>query len=253
MKAALSAALTLMFACGSNTSSRADGGAIDTSCGLDCAAQEHYGLIINRCFEYSGDATKKDPPSLGVQVLPVFTLDNKVKVLPVEYRQGGQLRMRDSFSLKDGDLLLARREFTASNSSVTYRDSSLTISGVKWLASDSATGETFTTPSKALILGASGSPQQNDSTYRVTTAVPSPSELKTPLREYSTGLKLLMSESPTGNGNDTRRVFVPGVGFVLIATPFALTGGSAEPMMLQRVRDIGSAGGGSTDCSMGAP
>lgn len=254
MKTAVSAAVALMCAaCGSNAATRADGGIIDTSCGLDCDAQEHYGLVVNRCFEYSDDSLKKDPPSLGAQVLPVFTLDNAVKVLPVEYRQGGQLRMRDSFSLKDGDLVLVRREFSASSSSVTYRDASLAISGVKWLSLNSAEGETSTTQSKALIAGASGAAQQNDSTYRVTTAAPSPSELKTPLREFTTGLKLLSSESPTGYGNDTRRVFVPGVGFVLIASPFSLTGGTATPMMLQRIRDIGTADAGSAACSMGAP
>ena len=254
MRAQLSAMVILLVACGQAPKGGADAGP-DTSCGLDCAAQATYGLIINRCFEYSDDASnKRDPPLLGAQVLPVFTLDNTVRVLPVEYRQSGQLKMRDSFVLKNGDLLLVRREFPATSQSVTYRDSTLAISGVKWLQTDSASGQTYTTMSKALVVNGAGSSNSTDSSYRVTTAAPSANELRTPLNSYIEGVKLLTSESPTDNGSDSRRVFVPQVGFVLIASPFSLTPGApTTPLMLQRIRDIGSPDAGAGDCSLGAP
>lgn len=240
-------------ACGGASTGGGDAGP-DTSCGLDCAAQNTYGLIVNRCFEYSDDASrKKDPPSLGALVLPVFTLDNSLKVLPVEYRQGGQLKMRDSFAIKDGELLLVRREFPATSQSVTYRDSALKVSGVKWLQLDSTSGATYTTNAKALVVDQSGAMNSTDSTYRVTTLVPSAAELKTPLNAYTDGLKILPGESPTDNGSDSRRVFVPNVGFVLIASSFSLAPGATTPMSLQRIRDMGTPDAGAGDCSLGAP
>ncbi len=254
MRIQLELLVVIATACGTATTGGADAGP-DTSCGLDCAAQATYGLVVNRCFEYSDEASKKkDPPLLGAQVLPVFTLDNKLKVLPVEYRQSGQLKMRDSFAIKNGELLLVRREFPASDQSVTYRDSMLQISGVKWLQTNSAAGETYTTTSKALVVNQAGAMNSTDSSYRVTTAAPSASELRTPLNAYIDGVKLLLSESPTDNGSDSRRVFVPQVGFVLIASPFSLTPGApTTPLMLQRIRDIGSPDAGAGDCSLGAP
>ncbi len=254
MRAQLALLVVTATACGTAAQGGTDAGP-DTTCGLDCAAQATYGLVVNRCFEYSDDASKKkDPPSMGAQVLPVFTLDNKVKVLPVEYRQSGQLTMRDSFAIKNGGLLLVRREFPQSNQSVTYRDSMLQVSGVKWLQTNSASGETSTSMVKALVVNEAGAMGSTDSTYRVTTAAPSASELRTPLNSYLDGLKLLFSESPTDNGSDSRRVFVPQVGFVLIASPFSLTPGApTTPLMLQRIRDIGSPDAGAGDCSLGAP
>ena len=254
MRAQLVLLVVIVTACGQVSKGGTDAGP-DTSCGLDCAAQATYGLVVNRCFEYSDDASKKtDPPAMGAQVLPVFTLDNKLKVLPVEYRQGGQLKMRDSFAIQNGELLLIRREFTQSNQSVTYRDSMLQASGVKWLQTHSAAGETSTTMVKALVVNAAGAMSSTDSSYRVTTAAPSASELRTPLNAYIDGVKLLFSENPTDNGSDSRRVFVPQVGFVLIASPFSLSPGApTTPLMLQRIRDIGSPDAGAGDCSLGAP
>lgn len=243
----------LLMACGSASTGGGDAGP-DTRCGLDCAAQANYGLIVNRCFEYSRDSRQKqDPPALGVLVLPVFTLDNSMKVLPVEYRQGGQLKMRDSFTIKNGELLLVRREFTSTGQSVTYRDRSLAIAGVKWLQPDSASGETYTSVAKALVANTAGSSNSVDSSYRVTTAVPGAAELQTPLNAYLDGLKLLTAESPTDNGSDPRRVFVPEVGFVLIASPFSLAPGAVTtPVMLQRIRDLGT-DATEGECSLGAP
>lgn len=244
----------LLIACGTASTGGGDAGA-DTRCGLDCAAQQTYGLIVNRCFEYSDEATKKkDPPLLGMLVMPVITLDSSIKVLPVEYRQGGQLKMRDNFAIKNGDLYLVRREFTSSSQSVSYRDSSLALSGVKWLETKAASGQTYTTSTKALVVNAAGMADPSDSSYRVTTAEPTPSELQTPLTVYLNGLTMLTSENPTDKGSDPRRVFVPDVGFVLIASPFSLTPGAVTtPLMLQRVRDIGTPDAGTADCSLGAP
>jgi hypothetical protein len=246
--------LLLATACGSSGTGSLDAGP-DTRCGLDCVAQANYGLVVNRCFEYSDEASKKkDPPLLGALVLPVFTLDNNVKVLPVEYRQGGQLKMRDSFTLKNGDLVLVRREFLDSNQSVTYRDASLAISGVTWLHLNSSSGETSTSAVKAFVVDAAGKSTSNDATYRVTTATPSASELNTPLNNYLDGLKLLPGESPTDHGSDARRIFVSGVGFVLIASPFSLAAGAqTTPLMLQRIRDLGTPDAGPGECSLGAP
>ncbi len=246
--------VALVFgACSSGPVTTHDAG-VDTSCGVDCTAQAAYGLVADRCFEYSSDPqAKQDPPALGVRVLPVFTLDNSVKVMPVEYRRGGQLLMRDSFTIKNGDLYLVRREFPAGGQSVTYRDSQMTLAGAQWLEQQPATGQTFTSAVKAVVVNSAGAADTNDSTYRVTTAAPSTSELRTPLGTFADGVKLIFSESPTDHGSDSRRVYAPGVGFLLIASPYSLTPGSTTPVMLQRIRDLGTPDAGPEDCSLGRP
>jgi len=132
-------ALTLtlaLSACGSSTTTTPDAGP-DVSCGLDCAAQARYGLIIDRCFEYStSKTTADDPPALGLWVRPVFTIEGGVKVIPVEYRQNGQIKMIDSFGIVDGTLKLMRREFSGTGQSVTYK-TGMDITGVTWLQMES--------------------------------------------------------------------------------------------------------------------
>ena len=56
-----------------------------------------------------------------------------------------------------------------------------------------------------------------------------------------------------GKSSGPAGVFVPGLGFTLIASPFNLMGGSPTPVYLQRVRDLGTADGGNDPCSLGAP
>jgi hypothetical protein len=234
-------AVGLMTACGP-AKPTPDAGP-DTSCGLDCAAQENYGLIINRCFEYSKDAIS---PPMGVWVREVFKLEGDILTIPAEYRIGGQTVQTDYFVFKNGDLTLMRR--IAGSSSVTYRTDT-TITGVKWLSLGTAAGENFSTETTAFLS------RDNSSTatsYRVTTDVPTAGEKKTPLATYDTAFKILFGESPD-HGSDPRRVFVPGTGFILIASPFNLTGGSPAPYVLQRIRDIGTADAGTEACSLGVP
>lgn len=246
---ALTASL-LLLACGPKPSNGQDAGP-DTRCGLDCFAQQRYGLIVERCFEYSSDPLNaQDPPALGVWVRPVFTLEGGVKVLPVEYRQNGQIKMIDSFGIVDGTLRLMRREFSGTGQSVTYK-TGRDITGVQWLALGSAAGETYTTSTDAFIANASNTTTV-PTTHRMTTAAASSSELRTPLQTYTQGLKLLVGETPD-HGSDPRRVYVPDVGFVVIVSSFSLAGGTAVPLSLQKVRDIGSPDGGSEGCSLGSP
>ncbi len=220
----------------------------DTTCGLDCVAQENYGLIVNRCFEYSADRRTKQPtPSLGVWVREVFELEGGVKTIPVEYRQGGQTMQTDYFSIKNGDLMLMRRSV---NRSVTYRTDTA-ITGVKWLSQGTAAGENFSTKTTAFL---SIDDSSTATTYKVDTLVPGADEILTPLATYDLGIKVIFSETPTDHGSDPRRVFMPGLGFTLIATPFNLLGNSnTVPHYLQRVRDIGTADAGPEACSLGNP
>lgn len=244
-------ALGLFAACGP-VKPKPDAGP-DTSCGLDCVAQEYFGLVLNRCFEYSTDPlTKQTPPSLGVWVRDrepsgeLFKLEGGIPVISVEYRQGGQIVQSDYFTFNGGDLTLMRR--IAGTQSVTYR-TDMAITGVKWLTQGTAAGENFSTNTTAFLS------RDNSSTataYRITTDAPTAAEKKTPLATYENGFKILFGESPD-HGADSRRVFVPGTGFVIIASPFNLLGGSPTPHHLQRIRDIGTADAGAESCSLGVP
>jgi hypothetical protein len=88
--------------------------------------------------------------------------------------------------------------------------------------------------------------------YRVTTQAPTAAQLKTPLSDYSSGLRMLTSQMPD-RGADPIRTFVPDLGFITITSPFNYAGGNPTPVFLQRVRDIGSADAGSEPCSLGIP
>jgi hypothetical protein len=220
----------------------------DTSCGLDCVAQENYGLVLNRCFEYSSDRFGAGTsPALGVLVKPaLFDLEGGIKALEVDYLQGGQSVQTDFFVLTGGDLVLMRR--IARAQSVSYRTGT-TLTGVKWLSQGTATGENFTTNTTAFL---SRDNSEAATAYRVTTEVPGADEKRTPLATYEDGVKILFGESPD-HGSDSRRVFVPGVGFTLIASPFNLAGGAPTPVYLQRIRDLGTPDAGDAPCSLGAP
>ncbi len=252
MRLALPALAAVLAACGPPTTTRPDAGP-DTSCGLDCAAQNRFGLVVNRCFEYSSDPLNKQPlPAMGAWVKPVFTLEGGVKVLPVEYRVTGQINMIDNFAFRDGELYLMRREFSRTGQSVTYKDSANAIVGVKWLSQGTGAGETLTTAATGFLVNQSGNGTNDATTYKVTTFAGTTSELRTPLETYPSGLKLIYSETPN-HGSDTRRVWVPDVGFVLLASDFSLTPGSPTPLVVQRIRDIGTPDAGTEDCSLGAP
>ena len=223
----------------------------DTSCGLDCAAQQTFGLILNRCFEYSADATSAGTsPELGVWVKPdLFELEGGIKTIAVEYRKLGQPVQTDYFVLNGGDLTLMRR--IAGNFSVTYRTGT-SITGVKWLSPGSSAGENFSTDTTAFL---SKDVSSTATTYRITTDVPTGGEKKAPLAAvtWDAAYKVLIGESPD-HGADPRRVFVPGTGFTLIVSPFNLLGDPrATPVYLQRIRDIGTADAGPESCSLGTP
>jgi hypothetical protein len=230
---------------------QADGGSVDTSCGLDCDAQNRFGLIVNRCFEYSStDSSKTDPPKLGVWVKPVFTLEGGVAVLPVEYREGGQTLMQDSFAFENGNLKLMRREFPRQGRSVTFKsDASGPITGVTWLLADVAVGQTQSTAGQAVVADQSGMVTAEATTYRVTTGTVRPSQLKTPAMTYTDGMQVLASQTPD-RGADPIRIFVPTVGFISLSTAFNIAGGNPTPVYLQTIRDISA---GSLGCSLGVP
>lgn len=237
-----------LLACGPTSQTPDDAGP-DTSCGLDCAAQSRYGLVVDRCFEYvDPTGTSTGLPALGAWVRPVVTLEGGLKVLPVEYRVNGQIKMVDNFTIRDGALLLARREFTTSGRSVTYRTGT-DITGVQWLLMESGPGETYTTTTDAYLTTQTGG-ETVATSYRMSTAEASTSELKTPLETYASGLKLLAGETPD-HGSDPRRVFVPEVGFTLIASPLSLEPGAAVPLSLTAIREPGTADGGTEPCSLG--
>jgi hypothetical protein len=245
-------ALALSTACGP-VKPKVDAGP-DTTCGLDCVAQERFGLILNRCFEYSTDSsTASSPPELGVLVRPLeantgklFELEGGIPVITLEYRKGGQIIQSDYFTLTNGDLTLMRR--IAGTQSVTYRTGT-TITGVKWLTQATGAGENFSTSTSAFL---SRDDSSTPTEYRITTDVPTASEKRTPSGTYDMAYKVLFGESPD-HGADPRRVFMPGLGFTVIASPFNLLGGSPTPVYLQRVRDIGTADAGAESCSLGVP
>ncbi|MBE2248885.1 MAG: hypothetical protein IAE78_04990 [Myxococcus sp.] len=252
MRVIVCSTLVVLAACGP-VKPTSDGGAVDDSCGIDCAAQARFGLIANRCFEYSvSEATKSDPPKLGALVKPVFTLEGGVKVMPVEYREGGQTLMIDNFSFENGSLKLLRREFPRQGRSVTFRNDAMAITGVTWLLADAAPGQNQTSTVQADTVDQSGMHTVEAASYRVTTQAPTPAQLKTPLSDYASGLRMLTSQMPD-RGADPIRTFVTDLGFITITSPFNYAGGNPTPVFLQRVRDIGSADAGSEPCSLGIP
>src|SRR5947208_3216329 len=62
-----------LFACGGNKTPDA-GPMIDSSCGIDCAAQARYGLLAGQCYEYSDGTTTVSPPPLAAEVRPKVEL-----------------------------------------------------------------------------------------------------------------------------------------------------------------------------------
>lgn len=244
----LTVAACCLAACGTPVKPVVDAGP-DTSCGLDCAAQANFGLILQRCFEYSDSATTaSDPAKLGVLVQDVFELEGGTKTIRVEYRQGGQIRQTDFFAFKNGgELWLLRR--IAGGSSVTYRTGT-EITGVKWLGAEVLAGQNASTSADAFL---SAGEITEATTVLVVTDTPTEQEKKSPLQTSDTAVKVVFNESPKDHGVDPRRVFVPGLGFTLIASPFALMPGSPTPYSLQRVRDMGTPDAGSAACSLGTP
>ncbi len=246
--------LSTLIACGSPPKPVDAGIPIDTRCGIDCAAQKSYGLLLNTCFEYADGPVATDPPAIGVFVREVFTLEGGVKTLSVEYSSGGQKKMTDSFGIVNGTLLLMRREF-AGGQSVTYRNATTDIVGVGWLERNAGVGSNVETTVSADVLRTGGSRMSEATTYRVTLAAASDSQTTVPAQAgpVDGGLQMLFSESPN-HGSDGLRVWVPNLGFINFSSTFLLTGGSSVQYRLQRVRTIDPASdAGEKPCSTGTP
>lgn len=237
---------TLLVACSPPPKVIPDAG-IDTSCGVDCAAQSRYGMILGRCFEYSDTMSAQTTPALSVWVRQLLTLEGNVPVIQADYRQGGQTRMIDSFLFTQGELRHARREFFPVAQSVTYKDDTGKITGVTWLEPTSDDGQHVTTSAKADV-SATGGRSSEPTEYKTSFAAANATELNVPLKKYDSGLQMLFDESPNEHGLDGRRVFVPDVGFILFSTSLSLQPG--PPVLqyrLQKIRDVAT-DGGAADC-----
>ena len=217
------------------------GPVVDTTCGIDCAAQQSYGLIAGTCFEYTDTTSTVSPPALGVEVMPKLELEGGIPVMQVKYSVGGQRRLQDSFTIVNGELKLVRREFGPGGTSVSYKKTTGELEGVKWLATNTAAGENISTMTSADVITPAAR-VTDATTYRVTTSAPGTSDLNVPYAPFDGGLKLLITESPTDHGSDTRRVWVPGVGFALITTPLMLVGGVSQEYRLQNIKYPADAG-----------
>ena len=243
------ALVCLLAACGAS-GGKTDAGVIDTSCGFDCAAQKKLGLIPGTCFEYSKNGMKQTIPDLGVLVLAPSELEGGLKVVELDYLESGQTKMRDALTLKNGELFLVRRSYQPGQS-VSFRDTANTLSGVKWLTSQTSGGENYVTTGIADVVGGAGGRKQDPSTYTTVVVEASGPELTTPMQTFDAGLTLVQSE--TGNhAADSLRVFVPNVGFVRFSTSFDLAGAGSGGYRLQEVRDMNASDGGTPKtCSLG--
>lgn len=255
MRSLLLVSLSTLIACGTPPKPPVDAGVvIDTSCGIDCAAQKSYGLLLNTCFEYASGPTATNPPAIGVFVREIFTLEGGVKTIVVEYSSGGQKKMTDSFGITDGVLRLMRREFTGGQS-VTYKNTANDIVGVGWLERTSGVGGNVQSTANADVLLGASSRLSEPTTYRVTLGEATAGQSTVPAQAtpYDGGIQMLFSESPD-HGSDGLRIWVPEVGFINFSSTFLLTGGSSVQYRLQRIRTIDpTSDAGEKPCSTGTP
>ncbi|MBX5483777.1 MAG: hypothetical protein IRZ16_18285 [Myxococcaceae bacterium] len=234
-------------ACGKEPAPPPDAG-VDTSCGIDCEAQNRYGLILHRCFEYTDTSSAQTLPALGVLVSEVTHLESGPPVIKVEYSQAGARKMTDSFMIVDGTLKLARREWV-SGGSVTYKDAEGTIVGVDLWQLDTAAGQNFSTEASADFISPNGTRQTEETTFSVVTAAPTTTEKTVPAGTFDNAIKVLVNEQPP-HGMDPRRIFVEGTGFTLISTALSATPGSGKEYRLQGIRDIGTPDAGAQACGL---
>ena len=238
-------AVLALAACGTPEPAPTDAG-VDTSCGIDCEAQAVFGLLPQRCFEYTDTQQMQDTPALGVLVQPAEDLET-VKVIPVRYYQGGIIKMTDFFMFAGKELRLARRSFVGAQS-VTYRDADGAILGATWFPPGTAVGQNFTSNVEAVV--STGSSTNTESTtFTVVTSPPSASERTVPHGEYADAIKLIFNEQPA-HGMDARRIIQPDLGVTLFSSSFNLSGTGATEYRLQTVRDIGE---GDHSCGLTPP
>ena len=225
-------------ACGPAKSSPDAG--VDTSCGIDCAAQAEYGLLPQACFEYTGN----NLPALGVQVGPAETLEGGMAVMPVTYKQGGLTKQVDYFTVKDGALVQVRREWPAAGS-VSYQDGSGNLVGVTWLSPGQGAGEVTRNTVNARWVQGSTDRIDTDTKFDVSLEEATPLSLKTPKETFPSGLRLNISEVPE-HASDIRRVLVRGTGFIRFSSPLDPAGsGTAGEYELQSIKTLPE---GSFDC-----
>jgi hypothetical protein len=230
-----------LLACGGGEPQPPPGRTIDTSCGLDCEAQQRYGLTFDRCFEYTDTAEAQEFVPLAVHVLPqLATLEGDVKSLEVQYLgTGGILKMTDYFVFDDLDLKLVRRKLANANS-VSYLDGSDNLVGVTLVSGEAAAGTNLTSDVRARVNV--GTSTVEDTTFRVSVQATSDSEKTVPEGTHPDALKLLLSETPD-HAPDLVRVFVPELGFIRMDTRLSLTpSDAATTYSLQRVRDVEAGG-----------
>lgn len=235
----------LLSACGKPPSNPPPDAGVDSSCGLDCELQARFGLIVGRCFEYSDTRQALGLPALGVEVTGVRELEGGLKVISVDYSQSGARRLKDNFFFQAGELRLARREFVTGGTSVSYLDENNTLTGVTWWEPGTTAGESFETQTQARV-GTTVTP----TTYGVITAMATADEQTVPAGTYDTGVTMVFDEQPS-HGSDTRRVFVDGVGFTLIASSLSASGTNATVYRLQGIRDLGTPDAGTNACGFG--
>lgn len=226
-----------LLGCGGTTSTPDAGPGVDTSCGIDCAAQQAYGLITHRCFEYTNDNATATPPDLGAVVEGVVELEGGTKGMRVSYWSNGLRLMEDTFLLVDGALKLARRTDPGASSSVTYVDDAKATVGVTWVQADSAVNQNFTDTVTAVVANSAGSVEEA-TTFRGNVFAPSVSEKTTPAGNWEDAIAIGYTETPD-HTLDPRRVFVRGTGFVQINTRLSLDpADTATPYKLQGTREL---------------
>lgn len=233
----LSALSLLAGACGGTTDNPDAGPQVDTSCGIDCVVQAEYGLIANRCFEYSDDSSVATPPDLGVAIEGLVELEGGQKALRAVYFQNGQRLIEDTFLLVDGDLKLARRSDNRASRSITYTDEGDLTVGVTLVQADTAVGQSFPAESVTAVIAA-GASSEEATTWTGNTFPPTASEKTTPSGAYENAVTITYNETPD-HGLDPRRVFVRGTGFVQLNTRLSLTpSDAAAPYKLQGMREL---------------
>lgn len=239
--------------CGPTNKPTPDAGRMaDTSCGVDCEAQRFYGLLSGTCYEYAD--TKTPPtgssPALGIMVKPVFALEGGVNVIRAEYRVGGQLKMIDNYAFPDGDLGLMRREWPMQGQSVSYKDDTQKLVGVKLhLRTSTKAGDTMSTTRKADEAQQNGTHDVADATVALVYSAAAMQDLAVPQETFTEGLTLSITETPKSYGLDPKRVLVTEKGFPYVATALSRTSTSNTVYYLVRTRNLGADGGGS-DCGL---
>jgi hypothetical protein len=230
-------ALAVLGGCNGEGGNTPPDAGIDDSCGIDCVAQQRYGLIEDTCFEYADVNMPQQFPAIGAWVRKVRELEGGVRVMPLEYRQNGQILMIDNFTIRQGSLYQIRREFRAGQS-VTYRQTQAgPLAGVPWLHPDTQAGQNFSESVHTHMVNA-GQQSDEPTSWRVNTFEATSGEKNVPQGEFPDAFKMAFTENPP-HGKDTTRVFAPGTGFIVFTSTLQLESTTnAKPYFLQALRPL---------------